>query len=145
MNFQNTCKIPVVLTSKPYERQWESKDKVTGEAKKGSVSVIRGVMIPPNADADPSSLKEIEFNISTSKIGGAEKNAFEVMEVYYENKGNFESGKSYAMIETYMGPRLNKDGVVSFFSPWINDLEVITTSTEDQPLVKVVTARNEQL
>lgn len=147
MNHQNTLKFPVVITSKPYERSWESKevDAQTGKKKTGSVSVIRGILIPENAEADPSTLKEVEFNISTNKNYGAKKSAFDIMDVYYENKDKFAKGEVYAEVETYMGPRLNNQGVVSFFSPWIHDLKIVNTNEEDKSLVGVVTTRGEQL
>jgi len=143
MNFQSTCKISVIPTSKPYERTWETTDKVTGQPRQGSVHVMKGVIIPQNPDADPCTLKEVEMNINTSKTGIAKKNISDMVEIYFENKRDFEDGKAYLEIETYMGPRTNRDGIVTFFSPWINNAQVLKPSEEDVPHIKAALRRGE--
>lgn len=145
MNFQTTMNIPVIPVSKPTERTWEIEDKQTGQKRTGSVHVMRALMIPSNPEADPSSIKEVELNINTSKTSlGCKKNISDMVELYFENKSKFDNGEAYLNVETYMGPRMNK-GVVTFFSPWVNDATIVQANDESNPYIKAVRRKEEQL
>jgi len=145
MNFNQVCEIPVVLKGKPYPRKWETIDKETGEKKEGSVHVIRGTLIPNNPNTDPALLREIEFNINGRKIGDTKKDSMDIMELYLINKEKLDKGEAYAVVKTYMGPRSGKDGIVTFFSPFVNDMKIVTPDEDEKPLIKAALNTKEEV
>lgn len=147
MKTSNICKLHVIPTGKPSERTWQSKeaDPKTGIKREGAVPVLRATMIPQNPGIDPSRIQEIEFNINATKNGISNKNIADIAEIYYENKADFESGKAYLEVATYMAPRISGGGVCGFFTPWINDAVVVKTSEEDIPFVMAALSRDEQV
>jgi hypothetical protein len=142
MKIQSTCKIPVLLTDVK-KRDWSVVDKETGRTRVGTVNTLCGVIIPENPNQDPSLLKEIEFNIYDNNpdiIGTAE-----LSKTFYRNEQKFAEGNVYAIVETYMAPKYNNNGLVTFFSPYVNGIQVLTPSDEDRPNVIAATRRKEQL
>lgn len=136
MKVQSTCKFPVLITNVD-KKPWKVVDKETGAERSGTFNILRGVMIPENPEIDPALLREIEFSIhdnSPETMGVAE-----VSKVFWKNEDKFKKGEVYAMVETYMSPKIMKDGFISMFSPYVNNVELITPSDEDRPRVIAAT------
>lgn len=142
MKTQTTCRIPVLITGVS-KRDWKIVDKETGNERSGVVNTLQGIMIPENPATDPAYLKRIEFNIYDNNpqiIGTAE-----VCKAYYSNEDKFKKGEVYAQVETYMAPNVSKDGKVSFFKPYVNNIQVVSTSDEERPNVLAAARHFSQL
>lgn len=130
------CKFDVLMVNKPHERVWETKNSETGAVEKtGSVHVIRAVAIPTDPNVDRTKVQLIDFNVNTNKTGVSKKNLSDILELYFENKAKLVKGEMYVTIEAYMGGRSNKDGIVTFFSPWVNDIALKQVTESEKPLV----------
>lgn len=142
MKTQTTCRIPVLITGVS-KRDWKIVDKETGNERSGVVNTLQGVMIPENPATDPAYLKRVEFNIYDNNpqiIGTAE-----VCKTFYSNEEKFKKGEVYAQVETYMAPNVGKDGKVSFFKPYVNNIQVVSTSDEERPSVLAAARHFSQL
>lgn len=130
MKVNSVVKIPVVLT-KMDKRSWEIPDKNDPNKKiAGVVNTLRGVLVPSDPNIDPAFLKEIEFSIYDNNPD--QPGIAEISKTLYRNEERFEKGEVFAMVDAYMAPKVNRDGIVTIYSPYVNAIEVKTPETEEE-------------
>ena len=106
--------------------------------------VLKGKRIPSSPSASRSSIKDMELKFSPNlNTPGIRTSAIEVTKQIAENLDSLKKGDMYAKVTVYMSPRSNRQGVSDFYTPYINNVELVATDDTTRPYIQAALTSDE--
>jgi hypothetical protein len=133
-NFGNFV-MNVAIDKEPFTKPWKTQNA------SGEHDILPGVIIPSSPNVRKDNLKEVELKISKEMMQNVKKSALEITKMIVKNEDALKSGNLYAKVTCYMAP-IERGGVTNMFTPYINDIELVQPSEQDQPKVRLALQKN---
>lgn len=136
---------PFQLTQSYTERN-EAGEPV-GETNTWDEEVLRGVWM--SNIVNPSERTELEIKIRPQQLRKMNLSSpmfDDVMEMFFENKKDLQSGKKYMIVETLSLPKArrngDKEGVSDLLTPVLSGLKIAESNQQDLDFIERVLASN---